>query len=304
MGQKTTSKTIVPPPSAEETRLTGIAAQLGGEQLSAIQEYAPYREMLFSMIPGLGKSISRDLGIRGAEFRTVTPEERAYRQFLNTKPGGGGSAAIIGPGAAEKLLKQNWDIRNAEETFESAGFPKGQITRLGEKRAKKQRAANAAFEAQKAQELATWQAQAEDLRAKAEAAKPTQDLGLDGMDDQDAYDYGFSPYERDLVNELASEQYELGSSDINAAYKESLGTLAQELAPARGLRGYDSPILDRGGKLAIETLRQRDQLSRGLRAQSSQQLLGLSEQAKANRMSLLGFLGNQGEYILGDDFMA
>ncbi len=309
MGQKTKNTTIVPPPSEEEKRLTGIAAQLGGEQLTAIQSYAPYREMLFSMIPGLAKSLSRDLGIRGGDFRDITPEEKAYRAFQNTRPGGAAGAPL-----SEKDFRpdgiegKDWFTKPLDFAADNpvGGDPVmspayGAYGKSLQKKKKKRQAqaeaANTAATAEKRRELAAWEAQSNELKAKAEAARgaqPSQSLGLDGMDEQDAYDYGFSPYERDLVNDLASEQYDLGSSDINAAYKESLGTLAQELAPARGMRGYDTPILDRGGKLAMETIRQKDQLSRGLRAQSSQQLLGLSEQAKANRMSLLGFLGNQG----------
>jgi len=301
MNTKTKNTTNIPPPTAEETRLQGIAGELGNEQLSAIQGYAPYREMLFSMIPGLGRSISRDLGIRGAEFRNITQEEKDYRQFQNTRPGGGSGARVFNE---DEFRTGGLDTRKQERIStlgDSIGGVKSYYGKKGRKRARQAAAANAessaVYEAQKKQEMAVWQAQSDALKAKADAARgvqPSQGLGLDGMDDQDAYDYGFSPYERDLVNELADEQYELGSSDINRAYKESLGTLSQELAPGRGLRGYDSPILDRGGKLADETIRQRSQLSRGLRAQSSQQLLGISEQAKANRQSLLGFLGNQG----------
>lgn len=295
MSQKTTNKTIVPDPTPEERRLTGIAGKLGEEQLSAIQEYSPYREMLFSMIPGLGKSISRDLGIRGAEFRNVTPEEREYRQFLNTAPPG-----VTGAGVNADTFRDGtaFDSKFTERAS-TAGDVLGGVTKYFKGKSKKRQAqadaANAAATTEQRRQVAAWEAQRDALKAKAEAARgPAQNLGLDSMSEQDAYDYGFSPFEYDLVNNLADDQYALGASDIDTAYKESLGTLAQELAPARGLRGYDAPILDRGGKLAMENVRQKSQLTRGLRAQSSQQLLGISEQAKANRMSLLGFLGNQG----------
>ena len=306
MGQKTTNKTVVPDPTPEERRLTGIAGKLGEEQLSAIQEYSPYREMLFSMIPGLGKSISRDLGIRGAEFRNVTPEEREYRQFLNTAPPGASGGGLSEKNFRNGFTDQDWftkplDFAGENSALGSPGL--GQLYAQADKKSKSSKrkrqaqadAANAAATAEQRRQVAAWEAKRDELKGKMEAARaPTQNLGLDDMSEQDAYDYGFSPFEYDLVNDLADDQYAIGASDIDTAYKESLGTLAQELAPARGLRGYDAPILDRGGKLAMENVRQKSQLTRGLRAQSSQQLLGISEQAKANRMNLLGFLGNQG----------
>ena len=303
MGQKTKQVTNLPPPSAEELRLQDIAARLGGEQLSAIQSYAPYREQLFGMIPSLGNALARDLGLQlpAGTFRQITPEERAYQEFLNTAPPGytgPSSDSISRNKGLERILGHSPSNQLLAGT--SVEFLGGGGAKLLGKEKKKRAAQAAAAAAEEAarQERAAWEAKAAELKAASEASVQGQsgsasaggELGID----QALWEYGYSPYEADLVNQLADEQLALGGSDIDAAYTESLRNLAQNLAPGRGMRGYDTPILDRGGLLAMENVRQKSQLSRGLRAQSSQQLLNLSEQAKQNRMQLMGFLGNQG----------
>lgn len=320
MGQKTTQKVVVPPPTAAEQRLQGIAGQLGEEQLRAIQSYSPYREQLFGLLPSLAGGISRDLGLTpSVPLRGTTQEEQAYREFLNTAPAGVNIPAITGDETYQKYLEHPGSKMFGPELTAAVNpgnflLPgSGTFAQLRGKRKDKaartaQAAAQAAAIQQQQQEAEQWTMKAFELRKAADEAKaaaptfgPTGNApaGTYGGGDGDslaldAYALGFSPYEEAIVNQVASSQYALGSSDIQAAYRESLGDLAQELAPARGLRGYDAPILDRGGKLATEAVRQRSQLSLGLRAKSGEQLLGLTQQAKQNRLGLLQFLGNQG----------
>ena len=298
MGQKTKQVTNLPPPSAEERRLQDIAARLGGEQLSAIQSYAPYREQLFGMIPGLGQALARDLGLQlpADAFRQITPEERAYQEFLNSGPTYKSASGEMKQSATDKLTSFSPSARLLADTpLEALGgfgaVSQGQAKRKGRKFAA---AASYVNEKRSRQAQAEWESKAAELKAAADASVQAQAESGFGMSEDAAWEYGYSPYEADLVNQLADEQLALGGSDIDAAYTDSLRNLAQNLAPGRGMRGYDTPILDRGGLLAMENVRQKSQLSRGLRAQSSQQLLGLSEQAKQNRMQLMGFLGNQG----------
>lgn len=111
--------------------------------------------------------------------------------------------------------------------------------------------------------------------------------------------------ERDLVKQQADEALAYGTSDIDADLKESLGLLRNELAPSRGLRPDDTPIVDRGLGFAKEALRQKSQLSRSVRGQSAQQLLDLpmrrqqfmadlSQRALTNRLGFLSNIGQQG----------
>ena len=299
MGQSTTQETILPPPTSGELRLQDIAAQLGEQQLSAIQGYAPFQQQLFSMIPGLGEALARDLGLNIPEgtFRMPTEEERAYQEFLaKGRPKFGGGFVGGGDGG---FSPEDW----SPSAQALAGTPLESLGGWGaikEGNDRKKEAARLFFlqELEKKKHkrsVKKWRSRAEEMKAAAEASVEAQkqansSLGLD----KGGWEYGYSPYEADLVNQLAESRLAAGGSDIDAAFKDALRNLGQNLAPSRGMRGYDAPILDRGQLLAMENVRQKGQLSEQVRGQSSEQLLGLSEQAKANRLSLLGFLGNQG----------
>lgn len=130
-----------------------------------------------------------------------------------------------------------------------------------------------------------------------------------------------SDYERSLIDSAISEAIGAGSSDIDAAFTDTLGLLSQEVAPSRGMRMSDSPILDRGSKLAMEAIRQKSQLARNLRTQGAQQMLEfplrrgeamrvssdalktfqeeLRQRAFANRAALLGAIQSGGLGLAG-----
>lgn len=92
--------------------------------------------------------------------------------------------------------------------------------------------------------------------------------------------------ERDLINQATEFAIRAGNIDISRFEQEGLETLREELAPQLGLRPGDTPILDRGARVSAEALRQRGQLSAGLRGQQAQSLLQFPQQ----RTALLGDL--------------
>lgn len=74
-----------------------------------------------------------------------------------------------------------------------------------------------------------------------------------------------TPEQIALIDQATEAALEAGESDIGRAERSALETLREELAPARGLRPTDTPILDRGARVAEEATRQRGQLARDLR---------------------------------------
>ena len=65
---------------------------------------------------------------------------------------------------------------------------------------------------------------------------------------------GVSDAQKALLDQI--EQQQIG--DIRQGTQENLQLLKQELAPQLGLRGSDSPVLDRGGRVVREGLRQEE----------------------------------------------
>lgn len=121
-----------------------------------------------------------------------------------------------------------------------------------------------------------------------------------------------SPEQEANIRKIADEALTRGRSDLNANFETGLQTLRQDLAPSLGLRASDSPIIDRGGNILKENIRQYGQLESNVRGQESQQLLDyplksqevsqaalnfqakLRQQAAANRLALTGVSGQMG----------
>lgn len=78
-----------------------------------------------------------------------------------------------------------------------------------------------------------------------------------------------TPEEEKLISQAASLGFQQGASDIDSATQKGLQLLRQELAPSRGLRSTDTPILDRGGQIVGEGIRQKGQLGLGLQQQAA-----------------------------------
>lgn len=76
-----------------------------------------------------------------------------------------------------------------------------------------------------------------------------------------------------LIQDAANAAIESGLSDIRSFRDESLRSLAQETAPARGLRPQDTPILDVGGRVINESQRLASDLVSGVRGQEAQMKL-------------------------------
>lgn len=79
-----------------------------------------------------------------------------------------------------------------------------------------------------------------------------------------------TPEQKDLIKQVADSQIAQGTTDIERFQTENLGKLRDELAGSLGLRPTDTPILDRGAKIAAEAQRQQGQLVQGARGAQAQ----------------------------------
>ena len=76
---------------------------------------------------------------------------------------------------------------------------------------------------------------------------------------------GATEQEQALIDEASARAIEQGESDIARFQTETTERIAQELAPALGLRPTDTPVLDRAARIAAEATRQQGQLVSGVR---------------------------------------
>jgi hypothetical protein len=73
-----------------------------------------------------------------------------------------------------------------------------------------------------------------------------------------------------LIGEATDQAIQAGQFDIDRFSGDAFDQLREELAPALGLSASDTPILDRGGRVASEAVRQKGQLSANLRSAEAQ----------------------------------
>lgn len=160
-------------------------------------------------------------------------------------------------------------------------------------------------------------------REQAEALAPLQQELLDLELERIKRGGAATPEQLELIAGAAQSAIDKGQGDIEAFQQRSLDQLANELAPSLGLRPSDSPIIDRGGRVAEEGLRLAAGLAEGVRGaeftarlnfplaveelfasqgQFQQNLAAekeafrqrLAQQAFANRLNLTRQVGGQG----------
>ena len=119
-----------------------------------------------------------------------------------------------------------------------------------------------------------------------------------------------SEREIELINEAVQRALEAGETDIARFQSQATEQLREELAPQLGLRPGDTPILDRGSRIASEATRQQGQLVSNLRGQQAQTLLNfplqrsellsqLQQSAFTNRLQLAGAQSTAGLGLAG-----
>lgn len=82
-----------------------------------------------------------------------------------------------------------------------------------------------------------------------------------------------TPEQIALINQSADAAIAAGETDIDRFVEDSFRVLRDELAPSLGLRPGDTPVLDRGGLISRESVRQRSGLSNIINAARARDML-------------------------------
>lgn len=91
-----------------------------------------------------------------------------------------------------------------------------------------------------------------------------------------------------LIDQRADEALEAGRIDIRGGLSNALEDIRQSNTTRLGLRPGDTPIVDRGGRIAEQAVRSEAQLASGLRAGAAQQKLDRPLQVSAQKSAQIG----------------
>lgn len=103
-----------------------------------------------------------------------------------------------------------------------------------------------------------------------------------------------TPEQIEQIDAIRASQLASGEADISRFQSLANEQLREELAPRLGLRPTDTPILDRGSRVAAEATRQQGQLVRGLDVAAAQGKLNFplaAQQAQAAQAQFQQGLG-------------
>jgi hypothetical protein len=132
-------------------------------------------------------------------------------------------------------------------------------------------------------------ADAQLARERGEALFPIQEELLQLALDDIRRGGAATPEQIDLIQQAGDAALERAGVDIERFRTEGLTALREELAPSLGLRPGDTPILDRGARVAAEATRQGGQLAAGIRGAEATARLNLPlAQSQLLQTSALG----------------
>jgi len=106
-----------------------------------------------------------------------------------------------------------------------------------------------------------------------------------------------SPEELATIEDVITKQIASGKTDIDRFMDFGLERIREELAPSRGLRPTDTPIVDRGFQLAEEGGRMFGGLEKGLRAAGAQAALDYPLARMKTVSEVSGFQQNMNQAI-------
>jgi hypothetical protein len=293
MGGSTRETTTVnlPPPSAAELALQQQQLELGQQQLAAIQQQQQFTTEMFTSF----------MGSQTAEQEAQSKQFAEQFEFLQSESA-----------FNRTLLKQQADLLRqtglrAEKSFAIDEANSEQLRQLQESQlALGQSQADRALELRPIEDQLL-QLQLQNMQAAQQPSEQDQillDILRQQSSEQQAGAAGRQEVQDLLLQNLrnvaqspeaisqaitgqADLAIESGLEDINSLARRLGITLRTELAPARGLRPTDTPILDRGGEIQRAGIEQAGQLIRGVRSAEAAQQAQLPLQIQ----QLLGQLG-------------
>ena len=163
--------------------------------------------------------------------------------------GGGGSQTTTVVQSAEQRALQARQVELAEQQLE-----------LIRQQAEFQETAFEQFTPLLEAQQAEFERQAE----RARALEPIQDELLQRELENIRRGGAASPEQLAAIDEAIGASQERGEIDLERFQTEATQRLRNELAPSLGLRPTDTPIIDRGGQIAAEAIRQQGALTESL----------------------------------------
>lgn len=115
--------------------------------------------------------------------------------------------------------------------------------------------------------------------------------GLNQLAGNIAGGYAATPQQISLIQQATQGAYNAGAANINQQTTQGLQQLRNELAPARGLRPNDTPIVDRGAQIVSQGNAALSSLNSQLQGQAAQQQLQYPLQVGAQNLAGLGLEG-------------
>lgn len=112
--------------------------------------------------------------------------------------------------------------------------------------------------------------------------------GFDQLAGNVAGGYAATPEQIALIQQATQGAYNAGAANINQSTTQGLQQLRNELAPARGLRPNDTPIVDRGAQIVTQGNTALDSLNSQLQGQAAQAQLQYPLQVGGLQQSALG----------------
>jgi len=274
---KTESSSKVPPPSEEELRLMRIAGDIGQQQHSAILAQSGMQNLMYGMAPDLINQIASSLGLNlgtGSAGSFANPNAPSISQpALN----GSELAELKELTGIRDRSGKNWEGNNKLVNVRYPEITSQQTARLNELLSRQQAGPSTiGFGAGSSSGSAVAPAAGGGTLGMAQptgAGDPIVDELVQGDLNRIRGGGEASDYQRQYLQQIADESIGLANSDIDAGLSDSLMQVRDILAPSRGLRTTDSPILDRGQLLAKEALRLKSQFAGSARAAQAKGML-------------------------------
>jgi hypothetical protein len=280
MGGSSTTTVQAPPPTDQEIELLQQEVKLAEQQLIQLEQFGVFQEAQFEatlpLIQQQADVQQQALELQQQQFEAMQPfigqQAALQQQLLNLQ-----REQFT---AAQPLIQQQADVQAQQLAFQQQqlGLQQGILplqsqllqAQLEDQLARSAAGGTAEERAERAralQDLEFQQIQTQLAGAQqAQRLLPLQEqLATAQVEALQRAVEGATPEQLRQLEAMGQAQFAAGEVDISRFETQGLEALREELAPSLGLSSRDTPILDRGARIAAEATRQRGQLASNIR---------------------------------------